>query len=270
MKKLTMLFLLAGCATTRTTADRDLEVEAAKQLYLEQSAENVKLMKRLDELEKKLAGGAKAEAATTKRQPKAPPPAPETVAAEPAARSPQLEAPEADDDTKLAPPGLEPEAGTKKSPPSPPPVRRRPAPTGQPLYFEGPPAPPMRPEQQLPLQSWGSIDTWPVGCEKGPFALEIQNQSDYWFEIFIDNVRVDPSGPHDKPAVPPGSSLKICLAFLGDHSVRALAYGKRVSQFHLVGRYDWKGEIATLPALFHPTHHTHDIRDIDIQFVGRR
>src|SRR3989304_4535356 len=53
MKKLTMLFLLAGCATTRTTADRDLEVDAAKQLYLEQSAENVKLMKRLHQPRKK-------------------------------------------------------------------------------------------------------------------------------------------------------------------------------------------------------------------------
>jgi hypothetical protein len=103
-----------------------------------------------------------------------------------------------------------------------------------PGYVPPPTGPAMMvaPGGQMPMgypQSYAWLDKRVPGCESGPLAVRIMNQTDYFVKFMVDGVELQVFGAQGPlPGfIPPSSTAWICLAKNGDVALSGIAYVKR-------------------------------------------
>ncbi|HSD12702.1 MAG TPA: hypothetical protein VLC10_04035 [Patescibacteria group bacterium] len=91
------------------------------------------------------------------------------------------------------------------------------------------PVPPARPESMMgPPQNWAWLHTPPYGCERGPNALMIANDTEYFMRIVLDGEDLIVRGAAGVfPEIPPHAAAYVCLAHLEEHTISGVAYTLR-------------------------------------------
>ncbi|HTK05174.1 MAG TPA: hypothetical protein VL500_06310 [Candidatus Eisenbacteria bacterium] len=115
------------------------------------------------------------------------------------------------------------------------------------------PVPPPRPEAMMgPPQSWAWLHTPPYGCDSGPNALAIANDTDKHMRVVLDGEELQVRGAYGiLPTLPPRTVAYVCLAHTGTHSLSGIAYSLRFGQLQeiegIYGRFDYRGPLAGEP-----------------------
>lgn len=111
--------------------------------------------------------------------------------------------------------------------PSPPPAAAIPG--GPAVAMPMGPIPPARPEAMMgPPQNWGWLHTPPMGCDRGPNSLALQNNTDFYVRVVVDGEGLMVRGASGVfPELPPRTTVYVCLSHTGIHSIAGVAYTLR-------------------------------------------
>lgn len=120
-------------------------------------------------------------------------------------------------------------AGGSATSPMPPPAAVAPMPAGPVVAMPAMPVPPARPESMMgPPQNWAWLGTPPYGCERGPNAIMIANETRYFLRLVLDGEDVLVRGSRGMfPELPPGASAFLCLSHTGVHTLQGVAFTLR-------------------------------------------
>ena len=148
--------------------------------------------------------------------------------------------------------------------PTTPPVATSPVPPDGPR-FAGPamPVPPARPETMMgPPQNMAWLHTPPYGCERGPNSLAISNDTDLHMRVVLDGEDLLIRGASGMlPTLPPGSTVYVCLAYMGTHTIAGVAYTLRYGVPQEIsgesGRFMWTHDFAGPSSLSSGRHEYH-------------
>lgn len=119
--------------------------------------------------------------------------------------------------------------------------------------YAGPamPVPPPRPETMMgPPQNMAWMHTPPMGCDRGPNSLLIQNDTGFHMRVVLDGEDLLIRGASGMfPTVPPYSGVYVCLAHTGMHTISGVGYTLRYGVPQEVegdaGRFTWSGSFGS-------------------------
>ena len=102
----------------------------------------------------------------------------------------------------------------------------------------------MAPAPMGPPQSYGQMYRPIRGCEEGPLALEIVNQTEFYLKVFLDGQEVTVNGgggvlPYLPPQTGGGSapSVYVCLNEQGKHSINGIAFSCNIRGCQQSGKF---------------------------------
>ena len=96
-------------------------------------------------------------------------------------------------------------------------------------------APRPHPGGEYRPQYLAQLDYPIAGCERGPYALELTNDTGYYLEMTIDGESIDFLAPEGAYAeLPPWTTAYLCLEWLGEHDVAGYSYYESYGELYPV------------------------------------